>query len=63
MPTLEELQEIQRRLTALGFDTGGVDGRVGAGTARAVAAFQRKVGMEPDGYAGLRLLERLRQGS
>ncbi len=62
-PTLAELQEIQRRLTALGYDTGGVDGRVGSGTARAVAAFQRKVGMEPDGYAGLRLLARLRQGS
>lgn len=60
-PTLVELQEIQRRLTALGFDTLGVDGRVGAGTMRAVAAYQRKVGMKPDGYAGLRLLSRLRQ--
>ena len=62
-PTLAELQEIQSRLTALGFDTGGADGRVGAGTRRAIAAFQRKVGMEPDGYPGLRLLARLRQGS
>lgn len=61
MPTLAELQEIQRRLTALGFDTGGADGRVGTGTMRAVAAYQRKVGMTPDGYAGLRLLARLRQ--
>jgi len=60
-PTLTELQEIQRRLTALGFDTGGADGRVGAGTMRAVAAYQRKVGMKPDGYAGLKLLARLRQ--
>ena len=59
--TLAELQEIQRRLTALGFDTGGVDGRVGSGTMRAVAAYQRKVGMKPDGYAGLKLLARLRQ--
>lgn len=62
-PTLAELQEIQRRLTALGFDTGGADGRVGAGTQRAIVAFQRQVGMEPDGYAGLKLLARLRQGS
>lgn len=61
MPTLAELQEIQRRLTALGFDTGGVDGRVGSGTMRAVAAYQRKVGMKPDGYAGIKLLSRLRQ--
>ena len=31
---------------------------------RAILAFQKKVGMEPaDGYAGLKLLARLRQGS
>jgi lytic murein transglycosylase len=62
-PTLAELQEIQKRLTALGFDTGGTDGRVGNGTMIAVRNFQRKVGMEPaDGYAGIKLLARLRQG-
>ncbi len=38
-PTLAEIQEIQRRLTALGFDTGGTDGRVGNDTMRAVAEF------------------------
>ncbi|MFZ5691648.1 MAG: lytic murein transglycosylase [Pseudomonadota bacterium] len=62
-PTLAEIQEIQRRLTALGFDTGGTDGRVGAQTMRAIANFQRKMNLEPDGYAGVRLLARLRQGS
>jgi lytic murein transglycosylase len=63
-PTLAEVQDIQRRLTALGFDTDGTDGRVGSTTMRAVAAYQRKVGMAPaDGYAGLKLLARLRQGS
>jgi hypothetical protein len=62
-PTLAEVQEIQRRLTASGFDTGGTDGRVGNDTMRAVRAFQRKVGMNPaDGYAGIALLARLRQG-
>jgi hypothetical protein len=62
-PTLAEVQEIQRRLTALGFDTGGADGRVGNGTMLAVRDYQRKVGMDPaDGYAGLKLLARLRQG-
>ncbi len=60
-PTLAEIQEIQRRLTALGFDTKGADGRVGAATMRAVSDFQRKIGMEPDGYAGVRLLARLRE--
>jgi lytic murein transglycosylase len=63
IPTLAELQEIQRRLTALGFDTGGADGRVGNSTMLAVQSFQRKVGMQPaDGYAGVKLLARLRQG-
>ncbi len=60
-PTLAELQELQRRLTALGFDTGGTDGRVGNITKRAVAAFQRKVGMKADGYPGLKVLALLRQ--
>jgi peptidoglycan lytic transglycosylase B len=63
-PTLAEVQEIQRRLTALGFDTDGTDGRVGRETMVAVRAFQRKMSIEPaDGYAGLKVLARLRQGS
>jgi membrane-bound lytic murein transglycosylase B len=61
---LGEVQELQRRLTALGFNTDGSDGRVGRDTQRAVRDFQRKVGMSPvDGYAGLQVLARLRQGS
>jgi hypothetical protein len=63
VPTLAEVQEIQRRLTALGFDTHGTDGRVGNDTTAAVRAFQRKTGLVPaDGYAGLKVLARLRQG-
>jgi membrane-bound lytic murein transglycosylase B len=63
-PTLAEIEEIQRRLTALGFDTGGADGRIGLATTIAVRDFQHKVGIEPaDGYAGVKLLARLRQGS
>jgi lytic murein transglycosylase len=61
-PTLAEVQEIQRRLTAQGFDTGGSDGRVGNDTMLAVQNFQRKIGMRPaDGYAGVTLLARLRE--
>ena len=62
-PTLAEVQEIQTRLTKLGFDTGGTDGRVGNDTMKAVRDFQKKAGMQPaDGYAGIKLLARLRQG-
>ena len=61
-PTLAEVQEIQRRLTVLGFDTAGSDGRVGNATRVAVRDYQRKIGMEPaDGYAGRSLLARLRE--
>ena len=64
LPTVAELQEVQRRLTALGFDTDGTDGRAGRDTMRAVRAFQKKVGMEPaDGYPGIKLLARLRQSA
>ena len=63
-PTLAEITEIQDRLTKAGFNTGGVDGRVGNDTMKAVRDYQRKVGLEPaDGYAGLKVLARLRQGS
>ena len=62
--TLAEVQEVQRRLTALGFDTGGADGRVGRDTMVAVRDFQRKTGLRPaDGYAGLQVLARLRKGA
>jgi membrane-bound lytic murein transglycosylase B len=60
-PTLAEVQEIQRRLTAHGYDTGGTDGRVGNDTMLAVQNFQKKIGITPaDGYAGVNLLARLR---
>ncbi len=61
-PTLEEVKEIQRRLNEKGFKTDGIDGRTGSDTVRAIVAFQKKVGMEPaDGYAGLKVLARLRE--
>jgi peptidoglycan lytic transglycosylase B len=63
-PTFEEVKEIQRRLNERGFKTDGIDGRTGSDTVKAVLAYQKKVGMEPaDGYAGLKVLARLRQGS
>jgi lytic murein transglycosylase len=62
-PTLAEMQELQTKLTALGFDTQGTDGRVGNDTMKAIKAFQEKVGMDPaDGYAGLKVLARVRAG-
>ncbi|HEV3158628.1 MAG TPA: peptidoglycan-binding domain-containing protein, partial [Xanthobacteraceae bacterium] len=63
-PTLAEIEEIQRRLTTLGFDTGGADGRIGNATTIAVRNYQRKFSIEPaDGYPGVGLLTRLRRAS
>jgi membrane-bound lytic murein transglycosylase B len=62
--TLAEIQEMQKRLTKAGFDTGGTDGRVGNDTMQAIRDYQTKMGLEPvDGYGGLKVLARLRQGS
>src|SRR5437667_3643973 len=62
--TLAEVQEMQLRLTKAGFDTGGTDGRVGNHTMKAIRDYQTKMGLLPaDGYGGLKVLARLRQGS
>ena len=58
--TLPERSEMQTRLTAAGFDAGGVDGKVGPLTIAAVKAFQRATGLIPDGYPSLDILHRLR---
>jgi membrane-bound lytic murein transglycosylase B len=55
-----EKQEMQQRLTRAGFDTQGVDGIIGPNTIAAIRAFQRSVGMVPDGYASFEILRRLR---
>jgi membrane-bound lytic murein transglycosylase B len=58
--TYAERKEMQRRLTAAGFDTRGIDGRIGPLTIAAVRAWQEAEGLTPDGYASLAVLERLR---
>jgi len=55
-----ERKEMQQRLTAKGFDTVKIDGKIGPLTINAVRRFQTSVGDIPDGYASLRILEKLR---
>ncbi|WP_299166190.1 lytic murein transglycosylase [uncultured Tateyamaria sp.] len=58
--TLRERKELQRRLTRAGYDTQGVDGKVGPNTLKAVRAYQQSLGLPADGFATLSLLKRLR---
>lgn len=48
----DDVAELQRRLSTLGFDAGRVDGIFGDRTSRALAEFQRNVGLPVDGIAG-----------
>ena len=47
-----EVKEVQRRLKMWGYYTGSVDGVFGAGTKKAVIAFQKKNGLTADGVVG-----------
>ncbi len=58
---VEEIREFQHLLTALGHDTGGVDGLVGPATRAAVRAFQETLEEVPDGYVTLALIEEARR--
>ena len=55
-----EKKEMQRLLTARGFNTEGVDGIIGPNTIQAIRRFQSTQGMVPDGYASYEILRRLR---
>jgi membrane-bound lytic murein transglycosylase B len=57
--TLEERLDLQTRLTRAGFDTQGVDGKMGPNTIAAVKAFQKSKGIITDGYPSLDVLNRL----
>jgi lytic murein transglycosylase len=58
--TYDERIELQERLTRAGFDTKKIDGKVGPLTIAAVRGWQKSKGEVPDGYASLRLLNKLR---
>lgn len=47
-----EVKEVQRRLKLWGYYDGAVDGVFGAGTKKAVVAFQKKNGLNADGVVG-----------
>jgi len=57
----EDVRALQERLLEMGYDTGRADAIYGARTARAVAQFQREVGLTPDGSCGPQTMKALRR--
>ena len=48
----EKVEELQKRLQALGYYDGEIDGQFGPGTKAAVVDFQKNNGLDTDGLAG-----------
>ncbi len=58
--TIADRQELQRRLTAAGFDTDGSDGVIGPRTRAAISGWQTQAGLAVTGEPSLELLAALR---
>ena len=57
--SLDERKALQQALTDKGFDPGPVDGVIGAGTKKALRAWQKSHGLPADGYASAQMLAML----
>ncbi len=55
-----EKKDLQFLLTVLGYDTGGVDGKIGPNTRQALRAWQKDMGIPADGYVNESILDLLR---
>ena len=57
--SFNDKKALQQRLTDLGYSTGGIDGRIGPNSRRAIRAWQAANGLTADGYMEQRLFKRL----
>jgi len=57
----DDVRQLQERLLEMGYDVGRADAIYGAQTARAVATFQREVGLVQDGTCGPQTMHALRR--
>lgn len=53
-------EDLQYLLTVLGYDTGGVDGKIGPNTREALRNWQTEMGLPADGYVNEEILNLLR---
>ena len=56
-----QVRELQQVLNERGFNVGTPDGILGPNTRRGLRAYQQSVGITPDGFATVALLERLKR--
>ena len=59
--TSDETEELQRRLSALGYYDGPIDGKIGAGSRDAIKAVQGRLGLTQDGHPSKEVLSTLRR--
>ncbi|MBX3532539.1 MAG: lytic murein transglycosylase [Rhizobiaceae bacterium] len=59
--TSNETEELQKRLTALGYYDGTIDGKIGDGSRAAIRAFQQRSGLTADGHPSKEVLNTLRR--
>ncbi|SCL15862.1 N-acetylmuramoyl-L-alanine amidase [Micromonospora rhizosphaerae] len=57
----EDVRSLQERLLEMGYDVGRADAIYGIRTSRAVAQFQREMGLKPDGACGPHTMSALRR--
>ena len=58
--SFNDKRSLQHALTQLGYDTGGIDGKVGVNTQEAIRSWQLDMGLPADGYADKRMADLLR---
>ena len=59
--SFEERQELQQRLSGLGYYSGKLDGKIGEGSKAAIMALQSQAGLTQDGHPSMELLKWLRR--
>jgi len=59
--TMKEREELQSHLRELGYYDGKVDGKIGASSRDAIQAFQKQMGLDPDGHPSKEVLTIIRK--
>lgn len=59
--TMNEREELQTHLKALGYYDGKIDGKIGSTSRKAIEAFQQRNGLQPDGHPSAEVLTVLRR--